>query len=490
RLFELSQGENPPFLGAGGGRGGFVRTKDVVSFSAGVQSGGALRGFEALVIEAERARRFGFAPSEIERQRARMVRSAEQAMEERDRTASASHAGAWVANFLSASPVLGAEQRLTLQRQLLPAIDSAVVHQMVTEWFSRGSLVVSVNGPAREDAGVPTAGQLLDVLRRVAGTPLTPYVDAEVSSELVADQPTPGRIVSERTHEGIDVVEWHLSNGATVFLKSTDFQADQIMFQAWSPGGYSLVEDAAVVSAREASAIVSGSGLGEHSAPDLRRLLAGKVAQMQGIVLEEREGLIGGASGRDLETMFQMAYLHFTAPRSDATAFQAHRGRMEAALANRSASPEAAFGDTLSVIMAQHHARRSPFTPDMVQALDLDQAARFYRERFNNAGDFTFFLVGSFNADSVRALVELWIGGLPSSAGREQPRDLGIRPPDGVTERVVRRGVEPRARTQIVFTGNFSQSRENRHILRSLGEALQIRLREVIREDLGGTYGV
>jgi zinc protease len=211
---------------------------------------------------------------------------------------------------------------------------------------------------------------------------------------------------------------------------------------------------------------------------------------MQGIVLEEREGLIGGASGRDLETMFQMAYLHFTAPRADETAFQAHRGRMEAALANRSASPEAAFGDTLNVTLSQHHARRVPFTPDMVQALELDQAARFYRERFSNAGDFTFFLVGSFNPDSVRALVETWIGGLPSSASREQPRDLGIRPPEGVIERVVRRGVEPRARTQIIFTGRFPQSRENRHVLRSLGEALQIRLREVIREDLGGTYGV
>jgi zinc protease len=202
------------------------------------------------------------------------------------------------------------------------------------------------------------------------------------------------------------------------------------------------------------------------------------------------EGLSGGASPRDLETLFELIYLTFTAPQADTTAFQAFVTNARASIANRGANPEAVFGDTLQAILTQHHPRTRPVTPGAIDSLDLGQAYRFYRDRFADASDFTFVFVGNIVPDSLRPLVERWIGGLPAMLRKETWQDLGIVPPRGVIERTVRKGVEAKGTTRLVFTGRMEYDRANRAALRGLAEVLNIRLREQLREAMGGTYGV
>jgi zinc protease len=122
--------------------------------------------------------------------------------------------------------------------------------------------------------------------------------------------------------------------------------------------------------------------------------------------------------------------------------------------------------------------------------LDPRLAFDFFRERFADAGDFTFVLVGNLDTDALRPLVQSYLGTLPSRGGAESWRDTGVRAPGGVVEKVVRQGLEPRAQTRLVFTGPMPYTRENRYALRALADVLDMRLRELLREDLGGTYGV
>jgi zinc protease len=188
--------------------------------------------------------------------------------------------------------------------------------------------------------------------------------------------------------------------------------------------------------------------------------------------------------------MLQLVYLYFTQPRLDTASVNTFIGRYRGVLANRSASPEAAFSDTLQVTLSQHSPREQPPSNAMLDRIDPVRSYDFYRDRFANAGGFTFVFVGNFNTDSIKPLIEKWVGSLPSTGRHEAWRDTGIRPPTGVVQRVVKKGTEPKARTALIFTGPFEYTRLNRYHLSALAELLNIKLRETLRENLGGTYGV
>jgi zinc protease len=236
--------------------------------------------------------------------------------------------------------------------------------------------------------------------------------------------------------------------------------------------------------------VVNLSGIGAVSAVDLQKKLAGKAVSLSPYIGSYEQGLGGQASPRDAETLFQLAYLYFTAPRLDQAAVTAFMGNLRAALANRSASPEAAFQDTLSVTLSRHHPWSRPLSAAVVDEIRPSAALDFYRQRFASANGFTFVLVGTFSPDSIRPLVERYLASLPGGGPPGRSADPGIRPPEGVVERTVRKGLEPKSQTALVFTGPAEVSLRERWILNALAEVLEIRLREELREELGGTYSV
>jgi zinc protease len=205
---------------------------------------------------------------------------------------------------------------------------------------------------------------------------------------------------------------------------------------------------------------------------------------------ELTEGLDGSASRRDLETMFQLAHLYFTEPRRDEQAFRAFMRRLRTRIENRRAQPENVFFDRLRSVLASGHERRQPLTVDKLEGISLDAAYEFYTDRFADAGDFTFFIVGSLEPSLVRPFVERYLASLPSKERDESWRDVGIERPEGVVSETVEKGIEERSRVSLVFHGPYDWSREENHVLRSTARALETRLREVIREEEGGTYGI
>ena len=490
RFNELSQQPDAAFTYAGSGRGEFVRTRDVYELFAGVKDSGFERAAQALLAEAERIARFGFTQSELDRVRTEYLRSLEQAFAERDKTNSAAFAGQYVGAALSGAPILGIVNTQALARQLLPTITVAEVNALARSSFTEKNRVVLVAAPLKADVKVPTKQAMLAVFDKAKHATLTAYVDSTSDAPLVPVLPTPGRVVGERTLDGTDIREWTLSNGSRVLLKPTDFKADEVLFAAQSPGGESLLPDAAVIDADLSSVLVSVSGMGAFNQITLGKKLTGKRAGVGAQLTDNSEVLRGSASSRDIETLFQLAWLRMTQPRADSNAFVAFKNQMRAELANQRNSPEAVFEDTITVTMAQRHPRVKLMSSALLDSVDIHRALAIQRDRFADASGFTFFLVGSFSADSVRPLVERYLASLPSLHRNEVARDVGIRPPTGVVERTVRKGVEARAQTRLVFTGTCTYSYANRVVLGGLRDLLDIRLREALREEKGGTYGV
>ena len=490
RLDELRQKPDAPFIGAGGGKSTFLGDRDAFTLTAYVPDGGVLRGLDAVLAEAVRLQKHGFTATELDRAKQNLLRSYERTFAERDKRQSNALAAEYIRNFLHAESIPGIEYEYPLAQRLVPAITLADVNRLAGEWLSERNRVIAVNAPEKAGVTVPTPAQLLAVFDSVSRRDLAAYDDGNASRALVETKPRAATIVATSRVPEVGATNWTLSNGVRVILKPTDFKADEVLILGTSPGGMSLLSQADFPRAREATTLVTEGGVGAFSQVELQKALAGKAASAFPGVGELTEQMFGRGSPKDLETVFQLMYLYFTSPRVDSTAVLALKQRLRAALANRGVSPEGAFGDTLSVTLSSHHPRTNPVTVATVDSLDLASSVRFYRDRFADASDFTFVIVGNFAVDSIRPLVLTWLGGLPSTRRKETWKDIGLRTPEGVVTREVRRGTEPKARTVIVFNGVFEWTRQNRYALASLAEVLRMRLRDVLREELGGTYDV
>lgn len=487
RFEEMAQKPDAPFLGAGASKGRLVRSTDAFILGADVPDGGIPRGLEALLVEARRVDRFGFLPSELEREKQDVLRGLERAYAERATTNSSAYVQAYVDNFLTGEPIPGIGFAYDAARRLLPTITLAEVNRLAADWITDSNRVVIATAPQKPGVPAPTEPELAAVFARAAQAPVTAYTETLSGAALVARAPVPGRVVAQRDR-GAGVTEWTLSNGARVLLKPTDFKADEVLFTAYSPGGTGLASDRDFMSAVLASQIVALSGVGGFSRVDLQKKLAGRVATVTPSIGETSEGLDGRASPKDLETLLQLVYLHFTAPRLDTSAVLAFRNQVTPFLENRGADPGEVFADTVNVTMAQHHRRARPFTVATFTEVDPARAFAFYTERFADAGDFTFVFVGRVTPDSLRPLVERYLASLPTTRRTETWRDVGVRPPPGIVQRTVRKGVEPKAETRIFFTGPFTYTPTNRFALRALTELVQLKLDATLREQLGGTY--
>jgi zinc protease len=490
RFSELAQKPDAPFLAAYSGRGLFVRSKEAYMLNALVKEDGVERGLDALFTESERVARFGFTPTELERQKRDALRSIERLYAERDKQDSATFASEYIRNFLQKEPIPGIAYEYELHERFLPEITLEEINQLGKERMSDRNRVVVVSAPEKEGLAVPDAPKLAAVMKAALAKDIAPYVDT-VASEMLLDKiPEPGKIVKTTLKEDYGITEWELSNGVKVVLKPTNFKQDEIVFRAMSPGGTSLASDQDYVPDSSADIVVSSGGLGKFSAIELRKVLSGKVASVRPYIHDLEEGLVGNASPKDLETMFQLIYMTFVEPRKDPAIFDVLTNQMKTIIANRRASPEAAFRDALQTTLAQNHLRARPLTPELVDEWNLDKSYAFYKDRFADASDFTFIFVGNIDIEAMKPLVERYLGGLPSIHRNEAWKDVGIEPPKGVVQKSVKKGIEPKSQTSVVFTGPFLHDRPHRTAIRALSLVLETRLRNILREDLGGTYSV
>jgi len=297
-------------------------------------------------------------------------------------------------------------------------------------------------------------------------------------------------VIAEKKLEKVDATEWTLENGAVVVLKTTDFKDDEILFNAWSLGGNSLYGTKDDISANVATEVLQLSGIAGFDKITLDKMLSDKVFRLSPGISQLRETFSGNSSVKDVETLLQMVYLYFTEPRFDATSYQSFMTRMSGMLENKAASPESAFQDTMSVTMANYHERARPMTKELLTEADFNRIKQIVKERFKNAADFKFFFVGNINPAEFKPLVEKYIGGIPSVTEREKWIDLDIEKPNGVIDKVVKRGQEDKSTQRIVFHGDFDYNSQNQVQLDAVGKILTTRLLDIIREDKSSVYSI
>jgi len=489
RLSELQKQENPPFVFASCNYSSMVRNKDAYTCLVAVKQDGIEAGLKALVTENERVKRFGFTISEFDRQKKELLRNMEKQFNEKDKTESRNLATEYVHHFLEGVPAPGIAYEYSLYRMLLPGIMVEEVNVLAGRWITSGENAVAIV-MGSDASKMPTEEKVKQIIEEAQKATLKPYVDKVANKPLLAVIPAGSKVKSEEKNEKLQITTWTLDNGVKVLLKPTDFKNDEVLFSAYSFGGSSVVEDKDYMSAAYADGIVEESGIGAFDNITLEKMLAGKIVQVSPVIDDVTEGLSGSCSPKDMETMMQLIYLYFTAPRKDITAFKAAKEQWISFMQNRENSPDRVFADTVSYTMSGFDFRRRPQRVNMLEEINLDRSMEIYKERFTDASGFTFTFVGNFNPETIRPLIEKYIGGLPSDNKKESYKNREKETPKGNLEVTVKKGTEPKSAVSMKFSGPFDYTRHNRNEMNALLKLVSIKLRENLREDKGGVYGV
>ncbi|MCH9687212.1 MAG: insulinase family protein, partial [Deltaproteobacteria bacterium] len=488
RLDEIRRRPEAPFAFSFSFTSEMGRAVDVFRIFAGAKPGQADAAVKALLVEVERVRRHGFNASELERVKVEHKRDLERAVAEADTVKGRVYARGLVSHFLEGDTMISRADDLKLADKYMPSITLEEINALAETWTNRKDRVISAAGASRDK--MPGEKDLLAIADGISMLPVQPWEDEGAGGSLMAAAPKAGTITSKERIEELDLSVWTLSNGARVIVKPTNFKNDEVLFEAFSPGGHSLANDKMYASAQYSDAIVSQSGVGDHDAVALGKILTGKVASVRPWISELEEGMRGSASPQDLETLMQLTHLYFTAPRKDTKAFEAWKGQMNAFFKNRDLNPQSSFFDAMGKAAANDHLRRQPPSVEKIEAVDLDSAFSFYKERFANAGDFTFSFVGNVDDKRLEELVTTYIASLPSTGRKEKWRDVGVTHPKGVKRVRVEKGQDPKSFVMLVFHGKAKWTPETEDNVEMLSEALNIRLREILREDMSGVYGV
>jgi zinc protease len=493
RYEEIRQQANTPFSFAGCYFGGLVRSKDAYTTYAYLSSDKNVEaGLKIIAEENEKATRFGFTATEFERQKKEVLKQNETSYLEKDKTESNRIVSEYVYYFLTGSPSPGIEFEYNATKKLLAGITLDEVNKEGKKFKNANNenCVIVITAPEKEGLELPSDDKIKSIFSEVSKSNIKAYVDNVVSKPLMAKEPVTGKITDEKQISELGITQLKLSNGVTVLLKSTDFKNDEILFSASSFGGTSLCSDQDAISGGFGGFIIGQSGVGDFDNISLQKSLSGKKVRVFPYISGTTENMQGNSSPEDLETLMQLINLYFTQPRKDTTAFASLIQQQMGFMQNRAASPEAAFQDTIQVTMAQYHYRARPFTPELLKEVNLDKAYSIYKDRYSDASDFMFCFVGSFDMNKMKSLLEKYIASLPATNRKESWKDIGMKAPKGVISKTVVKGSEPKSSVSIRFFGDMQYNAKNRISVQMLCQLLSIKLREVLREEKGGTYGV
>jgi zinc protease len=491
RLQELTNSEKPPFIFGYVSHSNFLRTKDAFQAYAMTKEGEQKNALKVLLEEVERAKRFGFSQNELDRAKSETLSNLEKSYNNRDKTESARLVMEYVRNFLNQEPIPGIEWEYELHKKYLPSVTLDQVNNILKNYIKDDSRVIVVTGPKKENAVLPTDAQLLATVDDVKNAQLKPYEDKAAIKTLVEPFKSNGKIVKTEADAKLGTTTFTLSNGAKVTYKKTDFKEDEIVFSAISLGGSSLISNEDFEKTQWAFPALAESGFNKYSKNDITKFLSGKQVSVMPYVGGISTGFNGNSTKKDFETLFQMIYGYFTNLNYDEASYNSYKAKQQGFLDNLLANPQTYFQSEVQKYLNQKNPRFFGILPDAKawEKTSYKLAYDIYKKSVANAGNFHFYFVGNVDENQIKQLSEQYLASLPSTKKSETYKDLGYRPLFTSTEKVIKKGKDPKSMVMIRFSGETKYNEQEDLAMRALGEVATIKIIEKLREDEGGIYG-
>ncbi|WP_418676487.1 M16 family metallopeptidase [Alistipes dispar] len=496
RLQEIAMQPDAPFLGAGMGSGdviGIIPTLNATAFTAMTQDGKLAEGFEALYTEMEKIRRHGFTQSEFERAQENLMRQVERTYANRNDRTNEQFVNIYLENYRKNEPMPDAETEWKLDSMLIKMLNVETVNAFAKETIQPTNQVIVITAPEKEGIENPTEEEILAIREKVTASEIEAYEDDVVKEPLIPEgtqlKGSPVKKTVENKEYGATV--WTLANGTQIVVKPTKFKADEVRMNAQSKGGLSILPDAEYYMGEMMPAVSSMSGVGKFSATELRKQLSGKSATVQPSVGEYASAVNASCSPKDIETMLQLVYLNFTQPRFDRNDYDNLMKMLRTQLENAKSNPDFLMQEKVIDVLYGHNPRRQVISTELLDEFSFEALPAIYKKLYPDGNSFRFTFVGNIDPETLKPLVEKYIGSIPASKKPMTFADDKAYPVKGeVTEDFSTPMQQPKVSVNYTFTGDMDYSLENKAALSFLTQALNSRYLVSIREEKGGTYGV
>jgi zinc protease len=494
RFSEILQKANPPFLAAYAGDGEYMiaRTKDAWTSAALVKPDGIDEAMNALVAETNRVKMFGITAAEYDRAKTNLLTNMESIYKDRDNQRNSSYSQEYVRNFTEDECIPGIEMEYQLMQQLASLLPLQNVNDYIKEAIGDENIVISLMGPEKEGVIYPTEDELLAKFIRARAIAVEARQEEVTGEPLITSLPAPGKIVDVKESPLFGATVYTLSNGVEVVVKETEYKKDEILMRASSKGGNTLFTDNDVYNLKVLNQVTDLGGLSNFSAITLAKMLTGKNVSCRTTIGDDYEGLNGSSVPADIRTLFELVYLHFTAPRSDDEAFASFRERMQGQLENLRLNPMVAFSDTIIKALYDNQVRARRIEIEDLLKINYDRIMNMYRDRFADASDFVFTFVGNIEKDSIVPLMEQYLAVLPSLKRVEQGdvSRMPVHRKGNFTNHFSRSMETPKASILTIYSGQMDYDVETVLTASLLKQILDLVYMEKVRENESGTYGV
>ena len=492
RLRELTEDPECPFLQAMADDDNYLlaRTKDAFQMMGVPKDGKDMETLKALIREARRASKFGFTATEYERAKAEYLADLEKQYTNRDKRRNAEFGDAYRDHYLNNEPIPPLDMLYQIMQQIVPGIPVEAINQVLPELISDTDKNMVVVEWAREADGLtyPTEDDMKAAVAAARAEEIEGYVDNVKDEPLMAEMPAPGKIVGETENQLLGYKELKLSNGITLLLKKTDFKDDEVQLQAWATGGKSLYGEQDYTNMKIFDQVIGMSGIGNFSSNELSKVLAGKKCNADATMDLTRQYITAHSTPKDIETMFQMVYLYFTTVNKDEKQFQNLMNILETQLKNKNLQPQAVFSDSLSLTMYSHNPRFANIQAEDLKDVSYDRILQIQKERFQNASQFTFVIVGNFDEQTIRPLIEQYVASLPGKGQPDNFRDVRTPAMGEVKNNFTVKTESPNAMSYEIWLAKMPYTLENSVKLDALGQVLSQIYLATIREQESAAY--
>lgn len=494
RLQELTQKPNSPFIYGYSYYGDYYvsPTKEAwTNIVVPKDLAGIEEAITAIVAETKRMQQYGFTASEYERAKADFMKHIESAYNERNNTENEKYVDACLNHFLSNEPMMDIETEYQLYQQIIPNLPLEAINVMLPEIIPANNLVMTLMAPEKEGEVLPTEEELLAMYNNAKNVEVEAYEEEVFDGPIVAKLPKAGKVKSETKDEVLGTTEWTLSNGMKVIYKQTTFKEDEIRMNAYSEGGLTALPQDDPYTLQVLGDIITLGGVGEFSAIDLPKVLAGKKVSVSPYISTYSEGMNGSCSPKDLETMLQLVHLYFTAPRADQEAFTSNMERTKAMLKNMELNPMITLSDSLNKVLYNNHPLTVRMKAEDYDKVDYAKAMEMYKDRFADPNNFTFTFVGNIDPETFKPLVEKYLASLKKNKRKEDWKNIGLAVNDDNYVTHYRKEMQdPKTSVYMIYNGDMEYNLYNDIYMEVLSDVLDIVYTKSIREEQGGTYGV
>jgi zinc protease len=490
RFGEATLVPNAPVIAAGSSFGRFQADKSIFTLAATAKPAKSKEVVTFLLTELNRALKHGFTQSELDRYKKSLLSKLDNAAKEIDTTQSSRLANEYVRHFVRGESIAGVDHYYAIGEKFLPGITLDEINALGKIWFTTDNRIIKISAPESDKLNLPSKTELLALIEHAMQQQVIAYQDSQVIQHLMPTPPTSGSIISKVYDDKLDSHVWMLSNGVKVVLKQTDFKHDEVQFSARADGGYSLLEPELMFKTIMAANIVEMSGISDYTLADLTKFLKGKQFWLRTKINNDNQYVSGSSSVKDLEHFMQMLHLKFVAPRKDKEAFNSYISRVESSISERFNSPKGVFSEQIRLAQYGHNPRSIKFDADVVKNQDLDKSYDFYQKRFVNAANFNFVFVGNIDLSQMETLLSTYVASLPAASDKEQAIVHDNQRTKGKLTVKVEKGLVPKATVLLNFYGDSVWSHKNQMHLNALEYVLSSILRERIREEKSGVYGI